>query len=203
MSLKFDYNAFSNVFLEEFQIRLEQVVIDSWEQDVLKETSKYLTEYNDPYIGQPLASAYARIRGRDIVMYFEANPEVLVSAFGTGSLMDDLNNPLFETYWRSSNVNPVRMTKTIVGRKKGSYTDIFGNKRTSSGTMEGLNVEWHTYKDKITGEEKTIKPMAPQEAIQKMILLADAHLENHINAAIELAIMNIDISDYIIEREDK
>lgn len=203
MSLSLDYKTFSEAFLNRFKLNLEQIVLDMWEQDVLKETSKYLTKYNDPNIGQPLASAYAKKRSQDIVAYFEANPEVLVAAFGTGSHMDTINNPLFGSYWRSSSVNPVRTSKAIVGRKKGSYTDVFGNKRVSKGGLEGEYIEGLTYYDKDTGREVTIQPMDPQEAIQKMVLLADTHLDNYINLAIELTVENIDISDYIIEREDK
>lgn len=203
MSLKFDYNTFSNAFLGRFQINLEQVVLDMWEQDVLKETNRNKAVYQDQNIGTPLATAYAKRRSQEVVAYFEANPTVLASAFGTGSHMDIINNPAFGDYWKSSVINPARTSKTIVGRPKGRYTDAFGNKKSSKGTLEGQNIEGLKYRDKDTGEEVTIEPMDPDVMIQKMILLADTYLENYINIAIELTIENIDISDYIIEGEDK
>lgn len=64
----------------------------------------------------------------------------IIDSFGTGSKMDT-SNPFLTEYKQSALWNPERHTNTIVGRPKGSYTNIFGETKESSGKMAGLYIE--------------------------------------------------------------
>jgi hypothetical protein len=61
--------------------------------------------------------------------------------WGTGSEMS-LENPALEGYRDSKYWNPRRHDTTIRGRPKGQYTNIFGETKTSSGGMAGLDLEY-------------------------------------------------------------
>ncbi len=59
---------------------------------------------------------------------------------GKGSLMST-SNPFLAQYRNSALWNPARQDLVIRGRPAGSYTNIFGETRTSSGKMAGLDLE--------------------------------------------------------------
>lgn len=67
----------------------------------------------------------------------------ILDSFGSGSLMDKMN-PNLPAYVNSADYNPLRREKgttAILGRPAGSYTDIFGERQTSSGHAAGVNLE--------------------------------------------------------------
>ena len=69
-------------------------------------------------------------------------PWVAMNEFGTGSLLDR-SNPALQEYINSDLFNPVRLIAdfAILGRPKGSYTNIFGRSVESSGNLSGVNLE--------------------------------------------------------------
>lgn len=77
----------------------------------------------------------------------------IIDSYGTGSKMD-IEDEFWTEYKNSSLFNPSRNDKEIVGRPKGKYTNIFGETQTSSGKMDGINVE------------KYVKPKKPSRAFQ-------------------------------------
>lgn len=79
----------------------------------------------------------------------------IMDSYGTGSKMDTHYNEGLEEYRKSSLYNPSRSGKTIVGRPKGSYTNIFGETVTSTGKREGKSVEGF------------YEPQAPSYAFQR------------------------------------
>lgn len=79
----------------------------------------------------------------------------IMDSYGTGSKMDTHYNAALEDYKNSALYNPARSGKTIVGRPKGRYTNIFGETETSSGKFEGKSVEGF------------YKPQAPSYAFQR------------------------------------
>lgn len=60
--------------------------------------------------------------------------------WGTGSKMDT-TNPDLGRYMGGKLWNPARFDTTIRGRPMGTYTNIFGETKHSSGRMEGLDLE--------------------------------------------------------------
>ena len=127
MALKFNMNGLTNEILNKLEEQLDYALV-AWRTEVL-------SNLKHPFYGvdsRPEAE-YAIERGsKKIVAYLKANTYVLADSYGTGSLMLD-NNPGLDEYKRSSSWNPERKGKTIVGRKKGNYIDVFGRRRHSEG----------------------------------------------------------------------
>ncbi len=92
-----------------------------------------------------------KIFKRMVVGYAHA----IIDSYGTGSKMDTHYNTALSDYKSSELYNPARSGKTIVGRPKGSYTNIFGETQVSSGKREGKSVE------------KFYKPQSPSYAFQR------------------------------------
>lgn len=76
--------------------------------------------------------------------------EAVIAEWGSGSKMD-LSNPFLPMYQSDANYNPERLaqgTTTILGRPKGTYTDMDGVEHTSSGRLRGRNLEeGYTFSD--------------------------------------------------------
>lgn len=64
----------------------------------------------------------------------------IMDSWGTGSMMDK-SNPILQEYKGSALWNPARTGNAIVGRPKGTYTDILGEQQESSGALKGVNLE--------------------------------------------------------------
>jgi len=77
--------------------------------------------------------------------------------WGTGSSMD-ISNPALPAYRNSELWNPARHDTVIRGRPAGSYTNIFGEGRTSSGKLEGVNLEWLSAQGVLPFEVDVIPP---------------------------------------------
>ena len=136
-----------------------------------------------------------------IVAYLEANTFVLADSYGTGSLMLS-NNPGFKDYMMDAKrINPARKGKAIAGRPKGTYKDIFGNTRTTTGAFEGDNIEGKVVnpgKMDQTFFKKTYKilPVAPSYAIQ----LANNWLwKTYLPRAFKNAMEKVSFTKYLIE----
>ena len=67
-------------------------------------------------------------------------PWATMDQWGRGSLMDK-SNPALADYINSQYWNPTRHDLAIRGRPEGTYTDIFGRTRRSTGKMEGKYLE--------------------------------------------------------------
>ena len=69
-------------------------------------------------------------------------PWATLDQWGRGSLMDT-SNPALQDYLfnTAKGWNPARHDLAIRGRPKGTYTDFFGRTRTSSGALEGRDLE--------------------------------------------------------------
>ena len=63
----------------------------------------------------------------------------LLESFGTSDKMDLFNEEL-TSYVRGRLWNKLRDSYTVVGRKKGTYTDFFGETQTSEGTRAGKSL---------------------------------------------------------------
>lgn len=68
--------------------------------------------------------------------------QALITEWGSGSLADE-SNPAWDDYVESVYYNPARFPygHPISGRPPGSYVDLDNQEHTSSGAMEGLNLE--------------------------------------------------------------
>lgn len=143
-----------------------------------------------------IASSMKR-EANKIIGYLSANTYVLAESYGTGSFMLD-DNPGLAEYKKSKLWNPTRKGKTIVGRPKGAYTNLFGQGRTTSGVFEGKNIEGkRVYTRKKESErDYYISPTRPSYAIQ----LANNWLwKTYLPNAYKLAIKNINFGKYLIE----
>lgn len=94
---------------------------------------------------------------------FYAN--ALMQSFGTGSLADTSADSYWQEYTHSNLFNPVRTSTTIVGRKRGSYINIYGKRQSSWGTHEGKNIEG-AYIDYHGMFAKIVDPIHPTYSIQ-------------------------------------
>lgn len=88
--------------------------------------------------------------------------DAIVESYGTGSLADTGEQSYWDEYVKNNpNFNKVRDGKYITGRKKGPYTDIWGEQRYSPGTHEGVNIEGAYFSG-----SGALKPIAPNFSIQ-------------------------------------
>lgn len=101
-----------------------------------------------------------------IIAKCEFYANALMQSFGTGSKADTSSESYWEEYKKSPWFNPSRFGKEIVGRRRGSYIDIFGEQRSTWGNYEGINIEGKTFFDKKKGKEVTIEPIEPKKSIQ-------------------------------------
>lgn len=116
--------------------------------------------------------AYDKV-GKFIVARCEFYANAIIQSFGTGSAAD--TRP-FVSYWEEYRkmkqqehgylFNPDRKDSEIVGRPAGSYTDIWGKPRKSSGRARGRSLEGMIIADSQTGEEGPLIPQNPTYSIQ-------------------------------------
>ena len=188
MSLKFEYRKLMDKYIDTFYKELE-VALKEWEDEV---RGRILSDFIKKH-GNPEVDSYVETTKNGLIGYLRANPAVLADSFGTGSLMDVENNPVFQEYWNNPGKeqwqrNPARKTHAIEGRPKGPYTTIFGKQMKSSGKRAGDNLE--------DLEKSYIKPIPPSNAITD----ANTFLFNtYLPKAFERTLDSIDFSNYIIE----
>lgn len=109
--------------------------------------------------------------------------------YGRGSLMDT-SNPALEAYRQSELWNPARPDLYIRGRPPGTYTDIFGRQRTSTGRAVGRNLEG-------LGEE--FAPWPPSKALQVATQVME---KGRFREIIQEAIDSFPWGDFIIATPD-
>ena len=88
-------------------------------------------------------------------------PWAIMDEFGKGSTMDT-QNPFLAQYRNSSLWNPSRHDLVIRGRPAGSYVNIFGETKRSSGRADGADLERIA---DIAGKEN-YRPRPPSQALQ-------------------------------------
>ena len=137
--LKFDKKGLANEIINKLEIEL---------QSAFTEWKKYAMERNNGKFYENFADAEADFAlkrySEGIIATLKANPYMLASSYGTGSLMLD-DNPLLQEYKNSDRWNPLRKGKSIVGRKSGTYVNAFGETRKTSGAFAGINIEGRSY----------------------------------------------------------
>lgn len=185
--LQLDKQGLANELLENIEEELKWV-LENWKNEVIKYMgfNEFKRNANTDYELERESNM--------IVAYLKANTYVLADSYGTGSLMLS-DNPGFRSYMQSigkeGGWNPARRGKNIVGHPEGTYTDVLGNKRTTSGSMKGKNLEGVTLN---TGY--TIQPVAPSRATE----IAMGWLyKTYLPKAYKNAIQKTDFSKYLKE----
>jgi hypothetical protein len=119
-----------------------------------------------------------------------------IAEFGRGSLMEDKGrNPYLQEYLSSTNVNQWRFHSSrmpIMGRSAGQYKDLDGNTRTSTGKMQGLDLE--------RDGDPRFKPMLPSHIIEHEVTAEFPEIIAHIQRVVEaevLAELTMDVQIYI------
>lgn len=165
MALKFDTENLLKEFLNNLEIEL-QFATDSWKQEALSKMRGIKFSHEKEQIKAEVDKAIQN-ESKKIVVFLKANAVALADSYGVGSLMTS-DNPGLQEYMNSDRWNKARSGKTIVGRKEGYYTDIFGRQRHSSGTMEGKPLEGRRVYTKKNDEENDyyISPSNPSYALQ-------------------------------------
>lgn len=134
---------------------------------------------------EALGDAATFLKGEVIESEIIATVWAILDAYGTGSEMDT-TNPALQGYRGSSLWNPMRTDTDIVGRPAGTYVDIFGNTRTSSGKMSGRNLEQLS--------KGGVKTIAPSFAFQNAWMWLKAG--NRIGAEFHKTVQAFDFSAY-------
>lgn len=112
--------------------------------------------------------------------------DAIVESYGTGSLSDTGPLSYWDEYMKNNpNFNPARDGKYITGRPRGSYTDIWGNKRQSSGSLEGLVIEGDFFNKDGTSK---IKPISPSHSIQNAEKWVIKDGETRVERYLEIAV---------------
>lgn len=111
--------------------------------------------------------------------------EAIIQSYGTGKFAD---TTYWEQYESGSLFNPARKGKgtTIVGRPAGSYTNIFGEKETSSGKNEGKPLPRFLY-DPVLGYDVDINQPGShsiQNAEKWVIKDGETRVERYIETAV-------------------
>ena len=189
MALKFNYDKLMKDFLQYLKEEI-QWALQAWESEVYRHMRNKFAIKQGAEV-----KAYVIKRKTTLIAFLEANPAALADAYGTGSLMNTKDNPLFEEY--RSNVgdgegqwNPARTGKTIVGRPAGHYIDIFGRPRKTSGVFKGKPMEGMKFRG------IKLEPMPPSNSIK----IADQFLFNtYLPRAIENAEKRINYDRYLQE----
>lgn len=181
--LKFDKQGLANEILMKLEIEL-QSALTAWKNEVIG-----FMGYNE-FKKNANLDYEIQEEGQKIIAYLKANTYVLADSYGTGSLML-LDNPGYQEYRNSDRWNPLRNSNTIVGRKAGHYTDIFGREHDTSGSKAGEPLEGVTVRDGYT-----IEPVAPSRALEAGLGML---YRQHLPKAYELAIKKVDIWKYLKE----
>lgn len=187
MALRLNVEKLTNEVLDKLEDELKWVLV-AWENEVISKT-----KFKD-FRGKSDVDFELEKKAKSIIAYLKANTYVLADSYGTGSLMLT-SNPGFQEYKNSNRWNPVRKGTAITGRPEGEYVNAFGEKKHSSGTLEGKNIEGL---ELIAGSGYKIKiePVSPSYALQ----MAEQWLYNtYLPRAYKNAIQNTNFAKYLIE----
>lgn len=186
--LKFDKNGLGNEILNKLEVEL-QWAFQAWEGEVVSRL-----KYGEFAKNSDLDYSVKKIEN-NLVAYLKANTYVLADSYGTGSLMLE-DNPGLQDYKNNKGNgkgqwNPMRTSNAIMGRSRGEYTDLFGNKRRTEGSFEASNIEgWRMN----TGYR--IEPVSPSYALQDA---EKALYGTYLRAAYKNAIRNVNFAKFLIE----
>lgn len=172
-SLKFNHKEFTNDL-----VKALTAVSDELIEEFYSEAQKYLSREAKASIDVDRAN-YDDV-SKMIRSHVAFRAKALLESFGKGSSMDMGNDYLMD-YMESNLWNPLRTGITIVGRPKGEYTDIFGNKRYSEGNLAGIPIE------------NKVRPRKPSYSIQnaeKWFLEENGMVERRISLAIDEFLSN-------------
>lgn len=188
MALRLNVNGLINEFLNIFEKELESA-LNSWENEVKSKIRHNFFSKNGK------VSHEIKREAKGFVAYLKANTYVLADSYGTGSNMLDINPGLAE--YRNSKIwNPARKGKTIVGRPEGTYTDLFGRVRKTSGVFKGVNIEGKRVSNNTNKNDYYISATHPSYAIQ----LAEQYLyKQWIPLAYKRTINRLDFAKFLIE----
>ncbi len=127
-----------NFNLEAFKADLQVVLLNSANECMERfyNTAKRELKANDIVLEKAIYDDVSEHIIDKCIFYADA----ILESYGKGEQMD-VNNPYLKEYIRSELWNPSRKQSvgaSIVGRPAGDYTNIFGEKSTSSGLKEGV-----------------------------------------------------------------
>lgn len=178
MGLRLNTDKLMKELLTKLEIELTQA-FSTWESEV------YAKRGNNDFFDYVEVEAEVKKKSNEIVAYLRANPAALADSYGTGSLMLE-SNPIFSEYYKKDkNWNPMRTSKTIVGRPRGSYINIFGEQVSTWGNAAGVKLEGYV-----------VEPSPPSKAIE----IANQWLfQTYLPNAYKNAVNSINFSKYLEE----
>ena len=143
-------------------------VISEYTREAQTRVKQMWSQYNDKDLGDATLGALidADLTGIVTATISAEGQKFWVLEFGRGSLMENRTseNPYLADYLNDPNFNEERKARglAITGRKKGAYYDLDGNEHTSTGTLEGVNLEqWRS--------TKQYYPIAPKRIVQTVL----------------------------------
>ncbi len=154
MSVRFDSAACIAAFRSHI---IATLLVIQEEYKVLAESHMLTSEGR-----QDLTSEEIALVGEFIMANVVGGAWAAMDEWGSGSLLDE-SNPALNDYKNSALWNPLRRDNRIVGRGKGSYTNIFGEQQTSSGNMAGLDLEYLAAQGELQFD---IRVQPPSHAMQ-------------------------------------
>ena len=131
--LQINKKALMNEIFNVFTVELFSM-LENWRADVYKFTGSVPS-----FVSSMKASYEIRKEANRVVAYLKANPQLLATSYGTGSLML-LDNPGLEEYKRSKYWNKDRRSNAVWGRAKGEYLNLFRGTIKTSGKYKGKNL---------------------------------------------------------------
>jgi len=134
MSIRFDMQGMVNALRRELIEAMKQL-----QQELLNEAKQgMLTREGAESLKNEEIEDIAKV----ITAAISGGAWAAMDEWGTGHMMDT-SNPAYREYVNSPYWNPLRQGDNYIrGRPKGSYTDIFGNQRYSSGRAAGRIIEY-------------------------------------------------------------
>lgn len=184
-----------NLLIQEFKSKLMAEVENSRHQ--LENDIKTKFGSVTP-MGKIELDTYVETVNKKIRIYIDGNAITLFNNYGSGSLMDVENNALIDEYMSDENFNKAYRNKSdtrIKGRNAGSYTDIFGKPRKTSGNRAGDVLEGEVIEFK-SGYKLRIEPQPPSHAIEYGISWFVVQLPD----LVERAIHNMDFAKCLTYR---
>lgn len=193
MALKFNYKKMMSDYITYFMSELD-IALKAWETEVKSGiNSNFANSFSGgktQKIPRAWVNSYVKYRSNVVKGFLEANTVVIADSYGTGSLMLE-DNPGLAEYKSSGLWNKYRKGNYITGREAGTYTDLFGRTRHTTGTFKGKILEGRRISDGFV-----IKPIPPSKALQN----AEMRLyKTYIPRALKNARDKVKISKYIIE----
>lgn len=188
--LQFKTDALIKEFLENLESELD-IATRAWKEEAERSFRGIYFSHESENIRAEVDKIIEK-NAKGIIVYLKANAVALADSYGVGSLMTS-DNPGLKDYMKSDRWNPARRGKTIVGRPIGTYTDLFGRKKSTSGKFVGKSLE---NRGNITDTSYYISPSNPSYALQ----IAENWLyKTYLPRAYKNAVNLTNFSKYLIE----